>query len=128
MWQVLCAAMAALFAWVAPAWPADKYPARPVRLVVGLAPGGGTDAIARLVAEYLQHKMGQPFIVENRPGMGGNLANQVAINSPPDGYTLLFTGPNSTISSSLYKNLPFDFARDVTPVGGVMHLPNLMTV
>ena len=104
------------------------YPTRPVRLVVGLAAGGATDAIARIIADQLSQQFGQQFIVENRTGMGGNLANQAVINSPSDGYTLLFTGPNSTISMSLYKKLPFDFQRDTVPVAGIMSFPNVMVV
>jgi len=94
---------------------AADYPVRPVHLLVGLAAGGGTDAVARIVADKLSEQLGQRFIVENRTGMGGNLANEAVINSAPDGYTLLFTGPNSTISMSAYKKLPFDFQRDTVP-------------
>jgi tripartite-type tricarboxylate transporter receptor subunit TctC len=107
---------------------AADYPVRPVHLVVGLAAGGGTDVVARIVADKLTEQLGQQFVVENRTGMGGNLASRAVINSAPDGYTLLFTGPNSTISTSVYKNLPFDFQRDTIPVAGIMHFPNLMVV
>jgi tripartite-type tricarboxylate transporter receptor subunit TctC len=107
---------------------AADYPVRPVRLVVGLAAGGGTDAVARIVAEKLSEQLGQRFIVENRTGLGGNLANEAVINSVPDGYTLLFTGSNSTISMSAYKKLPFNFQRDTVPVAGIMRFPNLMVV
>jgi tripartite-type tricarboxylate transporter receptor subunit TctC len=107
---------------------AQTYPARPVHLLVGLAAGGGTDVAARIVAEWLSQYFGQQFVVENRTGMAGNLAVQAVVNSPPDGHTLAFTGPNSTISSTLYKKLPFNFLRDTVPVGGVMRFPNLMVV
>jgi tripartite-type tricarboxylate transporter receptor subunit TctC len=107
---------------------AFDYPVRSVRVVVGLTAGGGTDVVARIVADQLSQQLGQQFVVENRTGMGGNLANQAVINAAPDGYTLLFTGPNSTISTSLYKKLPFDFRRDTAPVAGVMRFPNLMVV
>ena len=107
---------------------AADYPNRPVRLLVGLAAGGGTDAVARILADQLSQQLGQQFVVENRTGLGGNLANEAVVNSPPDGYTLLFTGPNSTISTSLYKKLSFDFQRDIAPVAGVMRFPNLMVV
>lgn len=107
---------------------AKDYPVRPVQLVVGLAAGGGTDIVARLLGEWLSQHLGQQFLIENHPGMGGNLAAQSVINSPPDGYTLLFTGPNHVIAKSLYKKLPFDFQRDTVPVGGVMRLTNLMVV
>jgi tripartite-type tricarboxylate transporter receptor subunit TctC len=107
---------------------AQAYPGRPVHVLVGLAAGGGTDVAARVVAEWLSAQFRQQFIVENRTGMGGNLANQALINSPPDGYTLLFSGPTSTISASLYKKLPFNFVRDTVPVAAVMRFPNLMVV
>jgi tripartite-type tricarboxylate transporter receptor subunit TctC len=107
---------------------AQAYPARPVHLIVGLAAGGGTDVAARIIAEWLSQQFGQQFVVENRTGMAGNLANQAVVNSPPDGLTLLFTGPNSTISTALYKKLPFNFLRDAAPVAGVMRFPNLMVV
>jgi tripartite-type tricarboxylate transporter receptor subunit TctC len=109
------------------AW-AQTYPARPVLVSVGLAAGGGTDLVARLVAEWLSRRLGQPFVVENRTGMGGNLSIERVLKSAPDGYTLLFAAPNSTIGASLYKKLPFDFRRESTPVAFVMHFPNVMVV
>jgi tripartite-type tricarboxylate transporter receptor subunit TctC len=107
---------------------AAEYPNRPITLVVGLAAGGGTDASARLIGEWLSRSLGQRVVIENRPGMGGNLGAQSVIKAPPDGHTLLFAGPNNTIANSLYKRLPFDFLRDTEPVGGVMRLTNLMVV
>jgi tripartite-type tricarboxylate transporter receptor subunit TctC len=107
---------------------ATGYPNRPVQLVVGLAAGGGTDTVARILGEWLSQHLGQQFVIENHPGMGGNLAAQTVVNAAPDGYTLLFTGPNHVIARSLYKKLPFDFERDTVPVGGVMRLTNLMVV
>lgn len=107
---------------------AADYPSRPIQLVVGFAPGGGTDLAARMLGEWLSQHLGQKVIIENRSGTGGNLAAQAVINSQPDGYTLLFAGPNHVISSSLYKKLPFDFLRDTVPIAGVMRLANLMTV
>jgi tripartite-type tricarboxylate transporter receptor subunit TctC len=107
---------------------AQAYPSRPVHLIVGLAAGGGTDAVARIMAERLSEHFGQQFVVENRTGMAGNLANQFVVSAPPDGHTLSFSGAASTISSVLYKTLPFDFQRDFAPVGGVMRFPNLMVV
>jgi tripartite-type tricarboxylate transporter receptor subunit TctC len=106
----------------------QAYPARPVHILVGLAAGGPTDAAARILAEWLSRQFGQQFLIENRTGMAGNLANQALLNSPPDGYTLLFTGPNTTISASLYKKLPFNFLRDAVPVVGMMQVPNVMVV
>src|SRR5215475_12459112 len=118
---------AVLVASATPAAAAD-YPRQPVRVLVGLAAGGGTDIVARLLAEWLSENLAQQFIVENRTGMGGSLAAQALINAPTDGYTLLFMGPNNAIATSLYKKLPFDFLRDTEPVAGVMRLANLMVV
>jgi tripartite-type tricarboxylate transporter receptor subunit TctC len=110
-----------------PAAAAD-YPSRPVHMVVGLAAGGGTDNVARILGEWLSQHLGQQFVTENRTGMGGSLAAQAVINAPADGHTLLFMGPNNAIATSLYKKLPFDFLRDTVPVAGVMRLTNLMVV
>jgi tripartite-type tricarboxylate transporter receptor subunit TctC len=109
------------------AW-AQTYPVRPVLLSVGFAAGGGTDLVARLVAEWLSRRLGQQFFVENTTGMGGNLSIQRVLKSPPDGYTLLFAAPNSTIGASLYKKLPFIFRRDFVAVAFVMRFPNVMVV
>jgi tripartite-type tricarboxylate transporter receptor subunit TctC len=107
---------------------AAEYPTRPVTMVVGLAAGGGTDGVARLLAEWLSRSLGHRVVVENRPGMGGNLGAQSVIKAPPDGHTLLFMGPNNAIAASLYKRLPFDFIRSTEPLGGIMRLTNLMVV
>jgi tripartite-type tricarboxylate transporter receptor subunit TctC len=107
---------------------AQTYPARPVRISVGFAAGGGTDIVARMVADWLSRRFGQQFVVENQTGMGGNLSIDTTLRSPPDGYTLMFAGPNSTIGASLYKKLPFDFRRDSAPIAFVMHFPNIMVV
>ena len=107
---------------------AADYPSRPIQLLVGFAPGGGTDLAARILAEFVSQRLGQKVIIDNRSGTGGNLAAQAVINSPPDGHTLLFAGPNNVIAGSLYKKLSFDFLRDTTPIAGVMRLANLMTV
>jgi tripartite-type tricarboxylate transporter receptor subunit TctC len=109
------------------AW-AQSYPTQSVRLIVGLAAGGPTDVVARVVAEWFSEHFGQQFIVENRTGVAGNLAIEAVVNSPADGYTLLFGGPNITIGASLYKRLPFKVLQDLAPVGSVMRLPNLMVV
>jgi tripartite-type tricarboxylate transporter receptor subunit TctC len=122
------AALAGAYALsISPTGAAD-YPTRPVQLVVGLAAGGGTDAVARIMADWLTHSLGQRVVIENRPGMGGNLGAQSVINARPDGHTLLFMGPNNAIATSLYKRLPFDFLRDTEPVAGIMRLTNLMVV
>jgi tripartite-type tricarboxylate transporter receptor subunit TctC len=103
------------------------YPTRPVRMIVGLAAGGPTDLVARLVAQWLSEHLGNQFAVENRTGAGGTLATESVINAPPDGYTLLFAGPTVTISASLYKKMN-DVLAELAPVGIVMRVPNLMVV
>jgi tripartite-type tricarboxylate transporter receptor subunit TctC len=107
---------------------AQAYPARTVRILIGLAAGGPTDVAGRILAEWLSQHLGQQFIVENRTGMGGNLAAQAMVAAAPDGYTLMFTGPNVTISASLYKKLPYDLLRDTVPVGAMMRIPDIMVI
>jgi tripartite-type tricarboxylate transporter receptor subunit TctC len=126
---VLCglALWIALAAGAAPAVAAD-YPNRPVRWLIGFAAGGPVDIVARIMSQWLSEHFGQQFVVENRSGSGGNLAAAAAINAPPDGYTLLFVGPNNAISTSLYKKLPFDFMRDTVPVASIMQLTNMLVV
>jgi len=104
------------------------YPDRPVHWIIGFSAGGPVDIVARIMANWLSDRFGQQFIVENRAGSGGNLAAGAAINSPPDGYTLLFVAPNNAISTSLYKKLPFDFLRDTVPVASIMQLTNMLVV
>jgi len=104
------------------------YPTRPVRWVVGYPAGGSTDIVARLVGQYLSEKLGQQFIVENKPGAGNNIATEAVINAPPDGYTLLFVNPANGINASLYKKLSFNFVRDIAPVAGIIRVPNVMEV
>ena len=111
----------------APASAAD-YPSRPVHWLIGFAPGGPVDIVARIMSQWLSDHLGQQFVVENRAGSGGNIAAAAAINSEPDGYTLLFVAPNNAISTSLYKRLPYDFMRDTVPVAGIMRLTNMMVV
>ena len=106
----------------------QAYPTRPVHILVGLAAGGPTDTAARVMAEWFSQQFKQQFIVENRTGMGGNLANQAVFSSLPDGHTLLFTGPNTTISTALYKKLPYNLFQDSTAVGSMMRFPNIMVV
>jgi tripartite-type tricarboxylate transporter receptor subunit TctC len=112
---------------VIPASAAD-YPNRPVKWLIGFAAGGPVDIVARIMSQWLSEHFGQQFVVENRAGSGGNLAAAAAVNSPPDGYTLLFVAPNNAISTSLYKKLPYDFIRDTVPVAGIMRLTNMMVV
>jgi tripartite-type tricarboxylate transporter receptor subunit TctC len=106
---------------------AIDYPTRPVRIIVGLAAGGPTDLVARVVAQWLSEHLNNQFVVENRTGAGGTLATELLINAPPDGYTLMFAGPTVTISSLLYKKLA-NVLDDVTPVGVVMRVPNIMII
>ena len=107
---------------------AAGYPDHPVRWLIGFAPGGPVDIVARIMAQWLSDHFGQQFIVENRAGSGGNIATAAAIAAAPDGYTLLFSGANNAISASLYKKLPFDFLRDTTPVASFMQVPNMLVV
>jgi tripartite-type tricarboxylate transporter receptor subunit TctC len=107
---------------------AGDYPDRPVRFINGFAAGGPVDTVARIMAQALSDYLGQQFVVENRPGSGGNIATGVVINSTPDGYTVLFSGANNAISASLYKHLNFDFMRDTVPVAMFTQVPNMMVV
>jgi tripartite-type tricarboxylate transporter receptor subunit TctC len=107
---------------------AEKYPIRPIHFIAGFPAGGAVDITARIVADWLSNDLGQQVIVENRGGSGGNIGAAAMINSPPDGYTILFAGANNAISTSLYKKLPYDFIRDTAPVAGLMQLTNVMVV
>jgi tripartite-type tricarboxylate transporter receptor subunit TctC len=110
-----------------PALAAD-YPNRPVHWLIGFSAGGPVDVVARIMAQWLSEHFGQQFVVENRTGSGGNIAAASAINSPADGYTLLFVAPNNAISTSLYKHLSYDFIRDTVPVASIMQLANMLVV
>ncbi|HVV63392.1 MAG TPA: tripartite tricarboxylate transporter substrate binding protein [Pseudolabrys sp.] len=112
----------------APGVHAADYPTRPVKIIVSYPPGGSTDISARLIGNWFSQKLGQQFIVENRPGAGNNLGTDVALKAAPDGYTLFLANPANTINATLYKHLTFDFLRDSTPVGGIMRIPNVMEV
>src|SRR6266700_4006238 len=122
--------LACVFALAAGAQPASAadYPNRPVRWLIGFAPGGPVDIVARIMSQWLSDHLGQQFVVENRTGSGGNIAAAAAVNSAPDGYTLLFVAPNNAISTSLYKKLPYDFIRDTVPVASIMQLTNMLVV
>jgi tripartite-type tricarboxylate transporter receptor subunit TctC len=119
--------LANLPAGAAPAAAAD-YPNRPVRWLIGFSAGGPVDIVARIMSQWLSEHFGQQFVVENRSGSGGNLAAAAAINAAPDGYTLLFVGPNNAISTSLYKKLTFDFMRDTVPVASILQITNMLVV
>jgi tripartite-type tricarboxylate transporter receptor subunit TctC len=107
---------------------ADSYPSRPLRWIVPFPAGGSTDLIARLLGEWLAARLGQPVIIENKPGGGTNIAVQAVVNAPADGYTLLFAVATNVINPSLYKSLPFDFQRDIAPVAGLAELPLVLDV
>lgn len=107
---------------------AQTYPARPVRIIVPVAAGGATDILARLLAQWLTERMGQPFVVENRPGAGGNIGTEAAVRAAADGYTLLLIQAGNVINTSLYENLSFSFPRDVAPVTVISRPPFLMSV
>jgi tripartite-type tricarboxylate transporter receptor subunit TctC len=104
------------------------YPTRPVRWVVGFAPGGANDILARLIGARLSERLGQQFVIENKPGAGGNIGAESVINAEPDGYTVLLVNPSNFINTSLYANLKFNFPRDVAPVASFIRVPNVMTV
>jgi len=107
---------------------AAAYPKQPVRIIVGFAPGGTTDVVARLIGQYLSERLGQPFIVENRPGAGTNIATEEVLRAPADGYTILLATVSNAVNASLFKNLSFDFLRDAAPVAGIMEVPNILEV
>ena len=107
---------------------AQGYPTRPVRLVVGFAPGGGNDITARLIGQWLSEHLGQTFVIENRPGAGTNIATEAVVHAAPDGYTILFIAPSAAINATLYEKLNFNFIRDMTPIAGIMRIPDVMVV
>jgi tripartite-type tricarboxylate transporter receptor subunit TctC len=104
------------------------YPTRPVRFVVGYPPGGATDILARLIGQRLSERLGQQFVVENKPGAGNNIGTEAVVNAEPDGYTVLLINPANYINTSLYTNLKFNFVRDIAPVASFNRVPNVMTV
>jgi tripartite-type tricarboxylate transporter receptor subunit TctC len=107
---------------------AQSYPVRPVRLVIGFPAGGSGDIIARLIGQELSVQLGQPFVIENRPGAGSSLAAEMVVRAAPDGYTLLFVSTPNVINTTFYQNLSFNFARDIAPVGAIVRYPNVMEV
>ena len=111
-----------------PAWAEAAYPNHPVRWIVPYAAGGATDVLSRLICQHLSERLGQPFVVENKPGAGSNIGTQAVIASAPDGYTLLLTSTANAITASFDPTLPFDFAKGITPVAGVARIPLVLVI
>jgi len=123
----LAASAAALPAVSRMAW-AEIYPSRPVRIVVGFAAGGAADIIARLMGQWLSERLGQPFVIESRPGAASNIATEAVVNAPPDGYTLLVVSSANAINATLYDKLNFVFLRDIAPIASIIRLPFVMVI
>jgi tripartite-type tricarboxylate transporter receptor subunit TctC len=107
---------------------AQTYPTRPVRLIIGYPPGGSADITARLLGQWLSERLGQPFVIESRPGASTNIATEAVVRAPPDGYTLLLVAPANAINATLYEKLNFNFISDIAPVAGIIRFPNVMVV
>src|SRR5262245_39082281 len=107
---------------------AQAYPSRPVRIIAGFPAGGGADIVARLIGQWLSERLGQQFVVENRPGAGSNIATEAVVRAAADGYTLLLVHASNAINTTLYDKLNFNFIRDIAPVAGIMVVPNVMLV
>jgi tripartite-type tricarboxylate transporter receptor subunit TctC len=107
---------------------AQTYPTRPLRLVIGYPPGGSADITARLIGQWLSERLGQPVVIESRPGAGTNIATETVVNAPPDGYTLLLVAPANAINATLYEKLNHNFMRDIAPVAGLIRFPNVIVV
>jgi tripartite-type tricarboxylate transporter receptor subunit TctC len=107
---------------------AQSYPTRPVRIMVGFAAGGATDIVARIMGQWLSERLGQQFVVENRPGAGTNIATEAVVNAAPDGHTLLMVSPTNAVNATLYDRLSYNFIRDIAPVAGVTRVANVMVV
>jgi len=122
------AAGAAVLPAVPPVASALDYPTRPVRIIVPYAPGGAPDIVARVMGQWLSERLAQPFVIENRPGAGGNIGTEAAVRAAPDGYTLHYVVTANAISATLFDNLKFNFIRDITPVAGIIRVPNLVSV
>jgi tripartite-type tricarboxylate transporter receptor subunit TctC len=121
-----------LLGGMAASWPlttrAQSYPSRPVRVIVPYAPAGDTDLVARLIGQWLAERLGQPFVIENRPGAGTNIGTEAVVRAPANGYTLLLASPPSAINATLYEKLNFNFIPDIAPVAGVIRAPFVMEV
>ena len=124
---LMATGMSSLFVSARRAAAAD-YPTRPIRFLVAYSPGGATDIIARLIGQRLSERLGQQFVIENKPGAGNNIGTEAAVNAEPDGYTVLLVNPANYINTSLYANLKFNFVNDIAPVASFNRVPNVMTV
>src|SRR5271170_7909239 len=105
---------------------AQAYPAKPVRFIHGYVPGGSADITCRLIGQWLSERLGQSFVIESRPGAGSNIGTEAVVRAPADGYTMLLVAPANAINATLYVKLPYDFIRDIAPVGGIIRFPNIM--
>ena len=128
LFRLIALSLLGLAAVAQQALAADPYPTRPIKWIVPYPPAGTTDVLARIIAQWLSEKLGQSVIVENKPGAGNNLGTEAALTAPPDGYTMLLVNPAHGINATLYKNLNFNFIRDVAPVAGLIRTPNVMEV
>ena len=127
--QVLELATGAVaFAAISRSARAQTYPTRPVRIIVGFPAGGPSDITARLIAQWLSERLGQEFVVENRPGAASNIASEAALRAPPDGYTLLLVTSTNAVNATFYENLSFNFMSDITPVAGIIRVPFVMEI
>jgi tripartite-type tricarboxylate transporter receptor subunit TctC len=122
------AASAAVLSSVSRSASAQSYPSRPARIVVGFAAGGAPDTIGRLMAQWLSERLGQQFVIENRPGAGSNIGTEAVVRAPPDGYTLLMVAPPNAVNATLYDKLNYNFIRDIAPVASIGRAPNVMAV
>src|ERR1700694_5698282 len=125
--RILALSLAAALAGAGPAFAVD-YPSHPVKWIQPSPPSGPTDVLARIVAQWLSEKMGQAFVIENKPGGGNNIGVEAVVTAPPDGYTMLLVNPANGINATLYKDLRFNFIRDIAPVAGIVRTPNVMEV
>jgi tripartite-type tricarboxylate transporter receptor subunit TctC len=107
---------------------AQSYPARPVRIIVGFPPGGPNDIVARIIGQWLSERLGQPFVIESRPGGGSNVGTEAVVRAPADGHTLLLASASNAINATLYERLNFNFIRDIAPVAAIIRVPNVMVV
>lgn len=124
--QVISVAIAALLVFRVAAAESSAYPTKPVRWIVGFPPGGPADVFSRLVGQWLSERLGQQFVIENRPGAAGNVATEAVIRAPADGYTLLQLGPPHAINAALHDKLNFDFVRDIAPIANIARSPNVL--